>query len=193
MDPTSHPSVPPSLSPAPSPALEPELWTAGLRTDEAADGRRRRAALAEHGAADATLAGVLVDLAERGARALVTTIAGSHHRGTVVEVATTWVALHTARVELVLLRTAHIATIEGAGGPAAIVAASSIRTTGLAAMLDRCVELDMTIRCGAVVVVGELRSVGADVAAVRRGDGTLVQVSIDAIDEVVVPGASLRP
>lgn len=189
MDPTSHLSVPPSLSPA----LEPELWTAGLRTDEAADGRRRRAALAEHGAADATLAGVLGDLAERGAKVLVTTIAGSHHRGTVVEVATTWVALHTARAELVLLRTAHIATVDGAGSPAAIVAASSIRTTGLAAMLDRFVELDMTIRCGAVVVVGELRIVGADVAAVRRGDGTAVQVSIDAIDEVVVPGASLRP
>jgi hypothetical protein len=58
-------------------------WAEGLRIDAASQLRRREQWLRRQAAEDATMAGVLVDHAERGSTLAVTTYSGNRHVGRV--------------------------------------------------------------------------------------------------------------
>ena len=63
-----------------------ERWMAGARSSEAARRRRRSAAWQVHGAEDATLAGVLRDLADLRCEVVITLGDGRQHRGAITAV-----------------------------------------------------------------------------------------------------------
>lgn len=78
-------------------------WTAEARVDERARERTREHWLRQQAAEDATFAGTLVDLAERGRPAGVQTVAGRSHQGSITAVGADFVLLRTMQGHDVLL------------------------------------------------------------------------------------------
>lgn len=166
-------------------------WLAEQRADEAAASRAREAGLRRAAAEDATFAGVLRDLAERTAVVVLTGVGGRVHRGTVRVVGRDVVVVRTALGD-VLVRADAVAAIRGEGTPPAGADRPPALDVGLAealaAVADDRPRVVAVARDGRTVV-GELRSVGVDVATVRLDDGAAtVVVPLAAVAEVrVVP------
>ncbi|HEY8526873.1 MAG TPA: hypothetical protein VIL48_18015 [Acidimicrobiales bacterium] len=183
--------------------LGPELerWAAEARVDDAARQRTHERWLRQQAEEEATLVGVLCDLAERGTPVAVRTRVGRQHRGTVAAVGEDFVAV--------------AATASGSGpGPfayVALAAVASVRTSpgrvppptgdrvvrsrgrladvlaGLAAERERI----LVVTAGAGdAVAGSLRAVGRDVAVVRLdgAEAGTAYVPLEAVAEVVVGG-----
>jgi hypothetical protein len=167
-------------------------WLAEARVDEAAASRARQRWLRQQAGEEATLAGVLLDLAERGAPVLVEVAGGRRHRATVEAVAEDFCALRTDQGEVLVTY-------------AGIAAVAPLDTDDLPAG-DRPRALDMTFAEALLVLAaerprvlvvgrdgtsrsGELRSVGRDVAVLRReGDPRHLYLPLGSIAEVRVTG-----
>jgi hypothetical protein len=162
--------------------------------EEAARSRRRTAAWTHHGATDAGLAGVLLDLAEHGADVTVSLTNDRSHRGVVLTVASTWVMMRTTVDARVLIRLRSIATIGCTGYRASFGERCAPITLGFAPMLERTVELgdQLSIWCGQHRLSGELIGLGDELAILAIDYATLRYVSIETIDEVVASGISAR-
>ena len=85
-------------------------WLAEARVDEAAASRAREQSLRQQAGEEATLAGVLLDLAERGGAVVVDVAGGRRQRATVRAVAEDFCALRTDQGE-VLVAYAGIAAV----------------------------------------------------------------------------------
>jgi hypothetical protein len=170
-----------------------DRWVADARVDAAALERSRERWLREVAEQEATLAGVLADLAERREPVTLRTSAGRRHHGQVHVIGADFVAMQPASGTDVLV---------------ALTAVVGVRTapTTKAALGDRVVGTDLRLadvlgelaadrervqlvtRVGDDAVAGVLRSVGHDVVVVRvEGDPpSAAYVPIAAIGEVSI-------
>lgn len=168
-----------------------ERWAADARVIDAAERRTRERWLARAAEEDATLVGVLTDLAERQVPVVVASCTGRRHHGAVSAIGADFVALRTAAGEQVLLATGAVRSVRTAPqvGAAWGDRATSARVdlagalAGLAAERERVLVVTAE---GAEAVAGELRGVGHDVLVLRteRDRGAVVYVPLGAVAEV---------
>lgn len=175
----------------PSFAARLDRWVADARVDQAALQRSRERWLQEVAAQEATLAGVLADLAERRAALSVRTRAGRRHHGHVQVIGADFVSLRLSSGADVLLATTALSVLRTAPAVDAAlgdrVLGTELRLTDvlaeLAADRERVVLVATT---GDDVVAGQLRGVGHDVAVVRTDAAppATAYVPLAAITEV---------
>jgi hypothetical protein len=177
----------------PSLASRLDEWLADAQVERSADARAREHWLRAAADADATFAGVLLDLAERGVTVSVATVAGRRHQGVVQVLGSDFVALRVAHGHEVLLAMRSIASVRTAGA-AGVAAGERVVTTDLRLgdvlgelAADRA-RVRIVLLDASEAVAGELRSVGQDVVTVRTdGEASgIAYVRTDAVVEVVL-------
>jgi hypothetical protein len=147
-------------------------WLADAHVDGSADARARERWLHAAAAADATFAGVLLDLAERRVAVAVTTTSARRHHGCIEVLGADFAALRTAAGGEVLLSLRAVSSVRTAPLVAPAVgerpATTELRLADVLAELaaERARVLLVTVG-GGDVVSGELRAVGDDVVTVR--------------------------
>ncbi|HEX3620873.1 MAG TPA: hypothetical protein VHT97_01000 [Acidimicrobiales bacterium] len=174
-----------------------ERWAADARAREAAGARVRERWLRAQAADAASVAGLLLALAERRETVLVTTTAGPAHRGAATGVGLDFVALETPSGTTTLVTLASVAWVR-------VVEAA--RRPGVAAVGDAGDEQDraalgvrlgdvlsqaagqrprVSVLCGTASIVGDLRAVGDDVVTIRAdGAAGLAYVSLASLSAV---------
>jgi hypothetical protein len=93
-----------------------QRWVADGRVDEAARARSRRRWLENAATEEATLGGVLLDLAERRRPVTVRTLVGHRITGPIIAVGADFIAVADARLGDTLMPTTRIATVQPAPG-----------------------------------------------------------------------------
>lgn len=158
-------------------------WAAGQRVAGAAAGRSRLRALSEAAAGSATLVGLLVDLAERGAEVAITCTAPAPNQGagattvtgTVVGVGRDFVVMEQHSRRPVIIRTSSLASVQPLGGGAEPDAPGGDRPAPLALSLEAVLaelaaELaPIALGTGSGRLDGDLLAVGQDVLTLRSG------------------------
>ncbi len=170
-----------------------DRWVAEARVDEAALRRSRERWLREVAEQEATLAGVLADLAERRTPLTVHTRGGRRHHGTIRVIGVDFVALGLPSGADVLLANAAIGVVRTAPAVEPTVGdrivATELRLADVLAELAADRERVLVVTdAGNDTVAGQLRSVGHDIAVVRT-DGerpATAYVSLAAIGEVTI-------
>lgn len=170
-----------------------ELLDEGRVEDHSAT-RSRERSLHRAAAEGATLAGLLVDLAERGAAVVVHTAAGRRHNGVLGVVAGDYCLMRCDRGPDLHVRLDAITTVRPHQGahhdvPAGdrAPAADQLLVEVLGRLVDERPRVVLVTR-GGEQIAGELRSVGADVVtlALDGGHNQLCFVSVAAITEALV-------
>jgi len=164
-------------------------WLADQRADAAAAARARERWLRQAADEEATVAGVLLDLAERADRVVLTGVAGRIHRGAVRGVGEDFVALRTAGGD-VLLRHDAVLAIRAEGPPPSGADRAPALAMGfaeaVAALAGDRPRILAVARDGAGIA-GVLRGAGRDVATVLLDDGGgTAFVPLDALAELRV-------
>lgn len=170
-----------------------DRWVADARVDAAALARARERWLREVAEQEATVPGVLADLAERRTAVAIRTSAGRRHLGVVEVIGADFVALRPSAGPDVLLAVRGLGVIRTAPTVDAAlgdrVVATDLRLgdvlTELAADRERVLVVTLT---GDDAVSGRLRSVGQDVVVLRTEadqPGT-AYVPLAAIGEVTI-------
>jgi hypothetical protein len=170
-----------------------DRWVAEARIDQAALQRSRERWLREVAAQEATLVGVLADLAERRTPLTVRTSGDRRHHGVIRAIGADFVAVGTPSGGEVLLAVAGIGVVRTAPAEEPAIGdrmvATELRLADVLAELaaDRERVLFVT-RDGLDSVAGELRSVGHDVAVVRTDAErpATAYVPLAAIGEVTI-------
>ncbi|MFQ5557271.1 MAG: hypothetical protein ACE5GB_07170 [Acidimicrobiales bacterium] len=166
-------------------------WVADGMVDEAARARARQRWLLRQAEEEATVSGVLVDLAERRRPVIVTTLGGRRVRGPVRAVGVDFCVIREPRIGDVVLPAAAMAAIRLAPGDQAVTGS---RVLSLEIMMAEALAELAADRPEVLVVVaddgirGELCSAGRDVVAIGVA-GTrreIVHVPIAAVDHLVV-------
>ena len=167
-----------------------ERWLAAARADDAAAARSRERWLRQVAEESSSFAGVMLDLAERGAPVLVHTGGGRRHRGVLVAVGADFAALHTAQGNDVLIAFSGTASVRPDGAAPGPVGdrrptfALDFAEAVAALAADRPRVLLVTNPDGDGIA-GELRSAGRDVATLRLDGGVgTAYVPIAAIAEL---------
>jgi hypothetical protein len=171
-----------------------ERWAAEARARDAVDARVRERWLRRQAEEEAAFAGLLLDLAERGVTAVLTTTGGRRHLGRIEAVGADFAALRTGadRTTLVALDAMAAVRVGAPKGPALGAAADTRpgRTVAvtMADVLAHAVARRprVHLHAGLSALAGELRSVGADVATVLcDGDPSgLAYVSLRSVSEI---------
>jgi hypothetical protein len=186
-------------------------WAADARAAEAADARSRERWLRHQAAEEATLPGIALDLAERADAVVLKTTAGRAHRGRLVAVARdVWVlrsdssdgtAGPVGMAGSTFVATDSIATLRtqpgGSGKPTPEAAGARPvpLASSMAEMLtDLAVEqprVRVVVEGEPEAMVGQLRSVGVDVATLRVAGlpPTTVYVRLGSVSELSVLGS----
>jgi hypothetical protein len=172
---------------------EVERWVDEARVAEAADARSRRHWLRRQLDAEATLRGVLVEVAERDDPVTLTTTAGMDHSGRVVTVGADYLVLGEPG-STVLVPTAAVAQIRvGGRGPAGAdrrpAPEDARRLTDVLADLAAGRER-VVVRSGPSACRGTLVAFGQDVVTLTA-DGpppATVYVSLASLSEVALLG-----
>jgi len=160
--------------------------------DEAAAARARERWLRQQAGEEATLVGVLLDLAERGTAVVVESAGGRRQRATITAVAEDFCALRTDQGGDALVAYAGVDSV----APLDDVASSGDRPRALDMTLIEAIAVMAAERPRVLVVArdgtsraGELTSVGRDVVTMRT-DGTPrhVYLPVSAIAEVAITG-----
>jgi hypothetical protein len=171
-----------------------ERWAAEARVTEAAATRARERWLRQQAGEGATVAGTLVDLAEREATVVVATRHGRRHRGRVTAVAADFVVLAPDAGGVVLVALDAVTSFGEAGPaasrppgdrPAAVDVTLAVALAGLAGERP---AVAVVPSGAAEAVRGDLVGAGVDVVTVRP-DGaprTLVHVPVAAVAEVAL-------
>jgi hypothetical protein len=176
----------------PSLAARLDAWLADARVEGSADARARERWLEAAAAADATLAGVLLDLAERGTALTVATAAGTKHHGCVEVLGADFIALRTATGGEVLVALGCLSSVRTAPSVAPASGERPVTTELLLREVlgelaaERAPALLLTV--GGDAVRGELRAVGEDVVTVRTAgpDPATVYVPVGGIVELAL-------
>lgn len=171
-----------------------EDWVGEIRADAARDHRRREHWLRRQAADDASLTGVLVDLAEQGHLVRVTTTGGGRHLGRVRGAGAEVVVLESGRHRVVIAADA-VSTVQAAPGEQTVTSPTGHRVgddpTTLGDLLSHAVgdaeEVTLVTRTGQVLV-GELVAVGRDVVMVRPDRRTpVVYARLESLSEALLP------
>lgn len=164
-------------------------WVAEARVDQAIEERRRERWLKQQATEESTLAGVLLDLAERG-EAVVFTVGGSTLRAVVTLVGDDYAALTSETADVLVA----LAALDFVRVPAAAPVAGDRPerlTSQLADVLSTMAadrpQVSILTRQG-TRVVGRLGSAGIDVAVVRLDStsGDLAYVPVGAIATITL-------
>jgi hypothetical protein len=175
-----------------------EALAAATRADDAAAARRRTGWLARQAEEEATLAGTLIDLAERQRAVVVASAAGQLHRGWVHAVGRDFVAVRRPHTGDVLVPFDAITSVRSHRGDPPVL---GDRPLALEATLAGALQAAAAARPRVLVltaapgeaVQGELRWVGRDVLAVRLdGGGGSAYVPLAAVREVSAPEPLVR-
>ncbi len=166
-------------------------WLADGRVDEAAADRARQRWLERQAAEEATIAGVLLDLAERGRPVTVRTVGGRTVRGRVSALGADFVFVREARLGDVAVPLARVATVRASSGedPAVGDRPPALAVVFAEALSELAVDRPLVlVSVAGDDIRGELRSAGTDVIAVaidtpRR---EVVHVSTNALDHLVL-------
>ena len=163
-----------------------QRWVADGQVDEAARARSRRRWLENAATGEATLGGVLLDLAERRRPVIVRTLAG--HR---VAVGADFVGVADARLGDTLMPTTRIATVQPAPGDD--LPAGDRRHDVVLAFGDALTELaaerpDVMVGVGDETLRGEFRTASTEVVTLVIADERRepISIALAAIDHVVV-------
>ncbi|MEM7142791.1 MAG: hypothetical protein AAF548_17340 [Actinomycetota bacterium] len=167
-------------------------WLADGRVDAAAAERARQRWLERQAAEDATLVGVLLDLAERGRPVVARTSGGRNATGRVAALGADFVVVREERLGDVLVPTRALAMVRPSRGDRSPV---GDRPAALAIVMEEAlVELaadrpEVLVSAGGEEIRGDLRSAGRDVLAVELDTGErreIVSVATHAIDHLVI-------
>ena len=174
-----------------------ERWAADARAREAADARVRERWLRAQAAEGGSMAGVLLDLAERRETVVVATMPGRRHRGVVTGVGEDFVAIQAPSGTITLVALSGLGDVrvaDRAPGSGSRVAATTGDRPGGGALGARLADVlaqaaggrpRVLVQTGAASVVGDLRAVGLDVLTVQTdGDAGPVYVGLVSVSEV---------
>ncbi len=184
------PSRPVDLSPN-DPLAGLARWTAEGSVDAAARARTRQRWLERQAAEEASIAGVLMDLAERGRPVAVSTSAGRRSRGPLIAVGADFAVIREERLGDVFVPLGHLATVRPAPGedPAVGDRPLSVEVVLAEALVELSADRPVVVASlGGEEIRGELRSAGFDVAAIAL-DGPrrdLVHLNVAVLDHLVV-------
>lgn len=168
-----------------------ERWVADARVDEAAVSRHRTRHLIAAAALEATVLGLLTDLAERGAP-VVLEAAGDRHTGWISTVGVDFVAITAAAGPSAVLSTAALDLIRPASGGSALGARPTETSLTLLRVLEEMAEdrerIRVRTRSGASVS-GVLLSVGRDVLRLRADadSATAAFVPLGSVASIALP------
>lgn len=173
-----------------------DAWVAAARIDGAAAERARERWLAEVAGQEATLSGVLADLAERRAVVAVATRPGRRHRGTIGLIGADFVVLRAEAGSELAVSTGAITDVRSVGRVDVLgdrMLGTELRLADVLAELAADREEVALVTSAGDALAGRLRNVGQDVLALRVGDPpTVVHVPLAAVVEVRLgprPGA----
>lgn len=168
-----------------------ERWAAEVRAQDAADARVRERWLRRSAEEEAELAGVLLDMAERGVTAVVTTSSGRRHPGRIAAVGADFVAVRTGGDRTTLVALGAVASVRFNGLATATGGPGAERRSVAVSMADVLAHAvgrrpRVHVHCDAATVAGELRSVGVDVVTLRTdGDPSgQAYVSLASVSEI---------
>jgi hypothetical protein len=177
--------------PADGPAARPddvalERWLGEVRADDAARARARVGALVAHAAEDATLVGVLADLAERAAPVVLGTTSGRRHRGRVLLVGPDAAVLQVDAHEWTVVRLAAVASVRTVGGDPVHGEGSASTASRFGRLVGAAVAPGDRLRAavGPDAVSGTVVAVSAEVVVLRFDGGDVSYVHLAAVDEV---------
>ncbi len=167
-----------------------ERWAADARAREAADARVRERWLRSQAEEEASLAGVLLALAERRETVVATTVGGRRYRGAVTGVGVDFAALQAPGGTTTLLTLAGLADVRAVedgrrlttgdgGGRGALGVRLGDVLAQAAGQRPR-----VAVQAGAASVVGDLRAVGSDVLTLRTDTAAIVYVGLASVSEV---------
>jgi len=173
-----------------------EAWLATATADSGVDGRRRERWLRVQAEEEATMVGVLADLAERIQPVAVATRAGHRHRGQLRLVGSDFVVLVTEQRTTVIVRLEAIAHVRTAPGAPAITGDRTLRLEVRWADALRVLAAErptvQAVPSGGEPCRGELRGVGTDVLMLRLpSDRSRIYLPLAAVDEVVIADATV--
>jgi hypothetical protein len=167
-----------------------EAWLAGLQVDEATQARARAGWLQRQAEEEASFVGVLADLAERERAIVLETTSGRRHRGVLRVVGADFCGLRTAHGLDVLVHYDAVVSVRpgpGEPGPAGDrVLAPLVRFVDAMAALADVGARVLAVPKSGPPTVGELQSVGTDVAVLRLDDRSRVYVRLASVGEVSV-------
>jgi hypothetical protein len=148
-----------------------DAWAAEVRADEAVASRAREAFLRRTAGEDATFAGIVLDLAERGAPVLIT-VGRRRHRGTVGTVGSDFCALRTPEGRLVFVAFGGIASVRPEGRAPAAGGDRPVRVgaglvEALAVVAEDRPRVLVTLAGDDQGLAGTLRSVGRDLLVLQ--------------------------
>jgi hypothetical protein len=169
-----------------------ERWAADARVDEHADRRSRERWLEQAATGDATFAGVLIDLAERGQRVQLALATGRRVVGTVDGLGADFVAVRAVPRGDVLVPFGaidQVAALDDASLAAERAVATDLRLADvLGAMATERERVRVVGRDPASTVAGVLRHGGLDVVTIRTDatPATTVAIPVAALSEVLL-------
>lgn len=170
-----------------------DAWLADARIEGSADARARERWLHAAAEGDATFAGVLMDLAERGTAVALSTAGGRRHHGRVEVLGADFVALRLAAGGEVLLALSALTSVRTAPRSDTAVGERVVTTElrlveVLAELAAERARVLLVPTDATASVTGELRAVGQDVVTVRTdGEPTATAyVALRSVAEVVL-------
>ncbi len=169
-----------------------DRWLGEVRVEEAARSRARVGALRSHASEDATVIGVLADLAERAATAVLTTTSARRHRGRVVVVGADAVVVEVGPDEWLVVRLAAVASVRMVGGEPVHGEGSVTTTARFGRILARAAAPGDRLRVvvGGEAIGGTVVSISAEVAVLNLDGGDVCYVNLGAVEEVSLRAAS---
>ena len=177
----------------PSLAQRLDAWLAEARIEGSADARARERWLHASAEADATFAGVLLDLAERRGPVAIASAGGRRHHGTIEVTGADFVALRLASGAEVLLPLVTVSAVRTVPRADASLGEQAVATElrlveVLAELAAERTRVLLVPADGAESVAGALRAVGQDVVTVRTdGDPpATAYVPVRSIAEVLL-------
>jgi hypothetical protein len=168
-----------------------ERWVADARIDDAARQRSREHWLGEVAAQEATMAGLLAELAERGTPIALHTTSDRRHHGRVEVVGADFVVLRSGTRAEVLVALAAVGVVRPAPtGPTVgdQLVGTELRLADVMAELGADRERVLVVTRSGDAVAGELRSAGRDVVVIRTdtSEPKEAYVAMAAIAEVTI-------
>ena len=165
-------------------------WLADYQVDEAAAARARQRSLEQQAAQESSIAGVLLDLAERGRPVTIKTAGGQVCYGQIVAVGADFVFVRDENEGELLIPTTAIATIGTAATDRPVTGDRPLSSVVLADTLDELVadQAHVAVSVGDECVSGLLQTAGADVIAVAVDEARRdrIHIATAAIDHLAV-------
>jgi hypothetical protein len=171
-----------------------DQWVAEVRVDDAVEHRRRAAWLRRQAAADASVSGMLADLAEHRQVVMVHTSDGRRHLGRLFLAGLDVVGLRTVEGGEVLLALEAVTSVQPQAGSTPVTgerAPAAGRTLrGELRRLHEDRSPVLLVVQGGRAITGTLTGVGVDVLTVSTSGGGLAYVPLGSVAEVSTAEAS---